>query len=744
MDLFDLSAIIRLDTNEYERSIKTASGKFAKLGNALKAGVGVAAKATAAAVGVAAAGVSTIVKGAVDAYADYEQLVGGVETLFGGANEAIDKYSDSVYELGQQGQDVIELQKELIAQGYDIGESGADGIYGPATQAAFEAYKKAAHETGNIMADAADIVKGNAERAWETAGLSANEYMETVTSFSASLLQSLGRDTLAAAQYADMAITDMSDNANKMGTSMEAIQNAYQGFAKQNYTMLDNLKLGYGGTKTEMERLLEDAEKIKASQGEMADYSIDSYADIVEAIHVVQTEMGITGTTAEEASKTISGSWNATKAAWKNLLVAFGSGQDVKKAMSNLVSSAKNVVKNVMPVVKNALAGIGDFVKEIGPIIIEQLPGLVQELLPGLLSAAISLVGSLAKALPGIMKAVFVTLKDIFGTLLETLSPIAKDLGIRIINGIVDGIKSLLNAIWSWGSAVITQFIDGVASVWGSLKSTGAELITQIGNGVLSLWGSVKAWGSAVVSQIKSGITSMFSTLVTAGGDLLTQIGNGIIARWEAVKAWGTAIIDQIKGGIESMFDNIKTTGSDIIAKVGEGITGALSSAWSWGSDLISNFTSGIVAKWNELKSTVSEVAGSIASFLHFSEPDEGPLADFHTYAPDMMALFAQGIRDNEHLVTDQLAKSFDFRNKIFGAQDFSAPYSYGRTINGRSAGADSSNIEDRLDQVIDLLEDIVSNGLNANISKTQLYKTMSDENRKRTKATNYNAFAMA
>ena len=228
---------------------------------------------------VAGAAFSGIVAGITKTYADYEQLVGGVETLFGDSSDKLIKYANQAY---------------------------------------------------------------------KTAGLSANAYMETATSFSASLLQSLSGDTAKAVEYADLAIRDMSDNANKMGTDMELIQNAYQGFAKQNFMMLDNLKLGYGGTKEEMQRLLEDAEKFKAKNGEVVEYSIDSYADMVEAIHVVQEEMGITGTTAKEAEKTISGSWNALRGAWTNFLTEFGKADaDMDKVYEQLEESAKNFAKNI-------------------------------------------------------------------------------------------------------------------------------------------------------------------------------------------------------------------------------------------------------------------------------------------------------------------------------------------------------------------------------------------------------------
>ena len=221
--------------------------------------------------------------------------------------------------------------KKLGSAMMDVGKSALNS---------FADYEQLVGGVDTLFKESSSKVQNYANNAYKTAGLSANEYMETVTSFSASLLQSLNGDTAKSAEIADMAIIDMSDNANKMGTSMESIQNAYQGFAKQNYTMLDNLKLGYGGTKEEMERLIADANRVKEANGEMADLSIESFADVTEAIHLIQTEMGITGTTAEEASSTIQGSVSSMKSAWHNLLTGIASDNaDLDKLLGDFISS---------------------------------------------------------------------------------------------------------------------------------------------------------------------------------------------------------------------------------------------------------------------------------------------------------------------------------------------------------------------------------------------------------------------
>ena len=250
-----------------------------------------------------------------------------------------------------------------------------------------------------LFKDSANVVQRYAENAYKTAGLSANDYMETVTSFSASLLQSLGGDTEKAAKQADVAITDMSDNANKMGSSMESIQNAYQGFAKSNYTMLDNLKLGYGGTKTEMERLLKDAEAISGIH-----YDISSYSDVVDAIHVIQTEMGIAGTTAKEASETISGSIGSLKGAWNNLLTGLANGDaDIEKLINNVVDSAETALENIIPAARQVLSGLGTLIKDLAPVITEFIPVLTEDVIPAVLEGAGEIIGALIANLPSLL-----------------------------------------------------------------------------------------------------------------------------------------------------------------------------------------------------------------------------------------------------------------------------------------------------------------------------------------------------
>lgn len=377
-----------------------AGQKTLSLGDILKANL--LSNAIMAGIKAVASGIKSLVSGAIEGYGEYEQLVGGVETLFGGS---------------------------------------------------------------------ADTVIKNAENAYKTAGLSANAYMETVTSFSASLLQSMGNDTEAAAKKADQALTDMSDNANKMGTDMSSIQNAYQGFAKQNYTMLDNLKLGYGGTKEEMQRLIDDANALNAAQGNYTNYTIESYADIVDAIHTVQTEMGITGTTALEASTTIEGSIGAMKAAYQNFVTGLGDqNADIGALTEELIQTAGTVAENVLPVVENVIKNIAEIVKKQGPDMITKFVAYATEKLPDILQLGLQLVLSLVKGLaqstPQLVQGTLKMVDTIVKAFVDSL-PDIMEVGKDIVRGVWEGITALGSWLYDKVSGFFGGIVDSVKGMLG-------------------------------------------------------------------------------------------------------------------------------------------------------------------------------------------------------------------------------------------------------------------------------------
>lgn len=377
-----------------------AGQKTSVFGDVLKANL--LGSAIVSGIKAVASGIKSLISGAIEGYGEYEQLVGGVETLFGSS---------------------------------------------------------------------ANTVIKNAENAYKTAGLSANAYMETVTSFSASLLQSMGNDTEAAAKKADQALTDMSDNANKMGTDMQSIQNAYQGFAKQNYTMLDNLKLGYGGTKEEMQRLIDDANALNAAQGNYTNYSIESYADIVDAIHTVQTEMGITGTTALEASTTVEGSINSVKAAYQNFVTGLGDqNADIGALTEELIQTAGTVAENVLPVIENVVKNIAETVKKQGPDMITKFVAYATEKLPEVLKLGIQLIVSLVKGLaqnlPELLRGTLALVDTIISAFLDSLPDII-EVGKDIVRGLWEGIKAMASWIGEKVSGFVGGLVDGVKGVLG-------------------------------------------------------------------------------------------------------------------------------------------------------------------------------------------------------------------------------------------------------------------------------------
>ena len=460
---------IKETTEEAEKAEGKMSKTFSKIGSAAVK----VAKAATVAVGTALVSTTTM---AVKAYADYEQLVGGVETLFKDSSGTLLKYANNAY---------------------------------------------------------------------KTAGLSANQYMETATSFSASLLQSLGNDTEKAAKYADLAITDMSDNANKMGTSMEMIQNAYQGFAKQNYTMLDNLKLGYGGTKEEMQRLIDDANRVKEANGEMADLSIDSFADVTEAIHIIQDEMGITGTTAKEASQTISGSISAAKGAWQNFLVGLADGtQDMDVLVDNLVTSVVTVGKNLIPRITTTLKSIGNLVKKYAPKIIAEIPKQLDKL-----------GKSIKKKLPVLIKTGLNGIVDMTEKMKEQAPEFLQaglDFIINIAKGLVNALPKLIEKV----PVIINNLAENVKNNSAKLLPAAFELIRVLAVGLL------QAIPTLVknIPEIIAAIVNVFTSFAwgTVGKGLIDSIANGIKNAVSTIKSAANNAKDAIVAPIESARDKIK------------------------------------------------------------------------------------------------------------------------------------------------------------------------------------------
>ena len=396
-------------------------------------------------------------------------------------------------------------------------------------------------------------VQQYANEAYKTAGLSANQYMETVTSFSASLLQSLGGDTKAAAEKADQAITDMSDNANKMGTDMQSIQNAYQGFAKANYTMLDNLKLGYGGTKEEVQRLLTDAEKLSGIK-----YDLSSYADIVDAIHVVQTEMGITGTTAAEAATTIEGSANAMKSAWSNLITGMSNENlDLGKLVQNVIDSVKSFADNLIPRLQIMLPR---FVQGLTQLISNMIPYVapaLELLLPPLVEGLGGLVSGIVQALPAAVEAIS-TVIPMLVQQLTILLPQIVSAGVSIIASLAEGIGDNLPALIPAAVDAIIEIASGLVANVDKIIIAAGQLIGGLTQGLIEAIPHLVYRLPEIILAITSGLLKGMASIGMVGQQLVEGLFNGIAnaASWlyEKIKGWAGDVLDWIKGffGIHS------------------------------------------------------------------------------------------------------------------------------------------------------------------------------------------------
>ena len=577
-------------------SMKDATNTASKMSSVMK-GIGSSAikvgKGLAVAGAAAATAVTALVSKSVGAFADYEQLTGGVETLFGAGGRSVEEYAQSV------GKSVSDIQGK-----YDS------------------------------LMSAQNVVLENANKAYMTAGMSANEYMDTVTGFSASLISSLGGDTSKAADYANSALVDMSDNANKMGTDMESIKNAYQGFAKQNYTMLDNLKLGYGGTQEEMKRLLSDAEKLTGQR-----YDISSFADITQAIHAIQTQMDITGTTAKEASTTISGSWGSLKAAFENTLVGLTTGGEMfDQSLDALVDSAKTFGQNVIPAITGALSGVGSLIESLAPVIVAELPSMVSDILPHLVSAAKSLVTGLISQLPALGRAVLDAIPSIF----DGMTDVIGESSVGKLKGSFEGLKNTITDTFSNIGPMLKDFCEGGISTFCDALSTAMDLasgaisviealspvIGAVAGAIITYKGAVMLWNAAetaknVVMGISTAAQWALNVAMTANpiGIVIVAIGalvgafivlwnksegfrNFWINLWEKVKAIVTSAWEGIKAGFEKIKNGISAV-KEKVSTMWNGVKEKTSELWGGVKNAVSE-------KLNNIKSAYDAHGGGL------------------------------------------------------------------------------------------------------------------------------------
>lgn len=491
---------------------------------------------------------------------------------FEDAGDGALKFSD-VLKANVLGDVIVGGLKKIGSATLEIGKTFLD--VGKQALDSYANYEQLVGGVETLFKDSANIVEDYANNAYKNAGLSANDYMETVTSFSASLLQSLNNDTAKSAEVADMAITDMSDNANKMGTDMSMIQNAYQGFAKQNYTMLDNLKLGYGGTKSEMERLLSDAEKISGIK-----YDISSFADITQAIHVMQEEMGITGTTAKEAGTTIEGSINSMKSAWQNLLTDLANGgKNMGSLIENLMTTIfgdgtetnLGVFGNVLPVIQNIVSSFADVI----PNIVDKL----MEHLPYLLDAASEIIMSLVYGITENIPALMPVISDLVGNILQYIIeslPIIINSGVQIILALVQGIgeslPTLIPALVDAVVLIVETLIDNIDLI----IDAGIQLILGLADGLIEALPRLIDKVPEIIEKLFDAFIRNFPKIVEAGGQLIGKLIVGIIGSLGTLYSRVPEIIHTVVKGISSGYQTIKNAGLNLVAGIWEGISGSL------------------------------------------------------------------------------------------------------------------------------------------------------------------------
>jgi phage-related protein len=705
MNVFELFAKLGLDSSEYEDGLGRARGMLSTVGGGIARGLGALGAASGAALGAAATGVVNLTTQAVNSYAEYEQMVGGIGKIFGTAGQSLDEYRASLGET--------DLSLEEIEQQYHSLE---------ATQ---------------------QLVLDNANNAWRTAGLGVNEYMSTVTTLSGALLGSLDNNSELAAQYADRAIGDMSDIANTYGYTMDEVSQIYTSVSRGLYQTIDTLTAGqFAGTKSGYEELINTMASMTDIQ-ERLNITVEEgnydYDNFVNAMSVYNEYMGIAGTTTNEAMSTIQGSMAMLQSTWQNLIAGLGNeNADLGTLIDNVVTSAMAVVNNVSPIVEQALGGIASLIEQIAPVISDQLPTLIDEVLPSLLEAATTLIVAVADNLPDILSAITDRLPSILNRIIPAIVSLIPSL-IRVAGQIVSAISSALvdNAVELTQAAldVLQIFIDSFAdSVNGDgasqLVDTVMQIIEMIGNFLVENAPMLITAATELIVQLVTLITdpNNLQMMIDLSLQLILAIADGLmIATPQLVSIIPTVIanlivalvnefptfletvnsligdlammvlglvgglmgmtfdevvstLDNLVGSVAQSFDDFMSGLAEFITNVGTNISqmwtnikdwftggiedamAALSGWWdeiaawfsnladnalTWASDLVSNFVSGITNGISNVGSAMSGFAETVASYIHFSEPDVGALSNFSTFAPDMVDLFASGIEEN-------------------------------------------------------------------------------------------------
>lgn len=574
-----------------------------------------------------------------------------------------------------------ELGGEAVSAGQSAGSSIAGAIKGAIAAAGIGTAIKSALEAGGnlqqsfggldtLYGEAADAAKKYAVEA-ANAGISANSYAEQAVSFGAALKQAFEGDTIKAAEAANTAILDMADNAAKMGTPIENIQTAYQGFAKQNYTMLDNLKLGYGGTKTEMERLLADAQKLSG-----VEYNLDNLGDVYEAIHVIQQDLGLTGVAAQEASETFSGSLGAMKAAGENLLANLALGEDIGPALDTLSQTVQAFVfNNLFPMIGNMLQALPELLSGLSSIVIgalNQITDNADEIIQIGLDIVTSLVAAIVEAAPYLVEAAFSLVASLGKALIETdWISIANDL----MNNLRDSIDLAAGEILGMDTATIDGFLEGITNALPGVLDQGISLVTSLAEGILQNIPALITSAGELINTWIEFVMSNFPTILEKGWELVQNLAQGIIKNLPAIASATLEVIAKLIATVGQNLPKILETGLNIIMELILGLLKAIPKViaaipqiiaaikdtfgnYNWkqiGSDILEGVKKGIMDKLNAVVNAAKEAASAIWNAVK-DFFDIGSPSKLMAYAGEMIDVgFAKGIEDSQGLVDDAM-----------------------------------------------------------------------------------------
>lgn len=677
MDLFELAARLSLDSTDYLKGLAEAEGKAKGFGGVLKTGLSSLGKLGAAAVAASGAaltavggGIVKLTKDAVDAFSDYQQLIGGTELLFGEAYDTVMQYSTNAY---------------------------------------------------------------------KTVQMSQREYLQQVNGFAVGLKTSLGGNEQAAAELANKIITAQADVVAATGNTQEAVQNAFNGIMKGNFTMLDNLQLGIAPTKEGFQEVIDKVNEWNKANGEATKYQMGNLADM-EAALVDYIEMqGLAGYASNEAMSTISGAASAAKAAWQNVVSAIGGGGDLKEAFDGLKiaifgeKEGEGLFAQLVPVVETAIGNAAKVISEsavtFGPAIAQAAGDLAPQLLEAAASVISNLILGLLNAAPNMTPTLIEVVMQIATTIIEN-APRMLSVGFWILQELLRGLVSNMPAlvktindavmtmistitlympeIIALGAQIISELITGIAELLPELIPAMVDLVNTItealidnvdllidasiaivlglANGIVNALPRLIEKAPVIIQKLLEAIVRNVPKLLTAAAQIIVTLAKGIIDNLPRMLESGKELVNKIGEGIASLWTKIKEWGAGVIDKIWNGIKGGIESAKNWGKDLIDNFGKGIRQKVDNVINAVKGFAGKIKSFLGFSEPEEGPLSDFHTYAPDMMELFMKGIKDNQGKLRGVVEDAFGFDvNDMYNAD----PTEMGRPSRGSRSTAE-------------------------------------------------------